>query len=136
MVSPAAVWFIDSGCGHHMTWNPSLFQNLTPIPFSPNFQAANGSPLRATHIGDIGSFSNKLFIPNTFLVPDLKCNLLSVGQLCNYGASFIFSSSGCIIEDSTGHVVGRGRKVGDHFILDELHMFRPQGMHSTLLNNY
>jgi hypothetical protein len=130
------VWFLDSGCGKHTTWNPSVFRDLTPVPFRQTFRVANEFRLQATHIGNIGSPSNRLFIAGAFLVPELRCDLVSVGQLCKQGARLTFSSSGCTIEDSTGRVVGRRHRTGNIFILDELNMSRPEGMRSYLSNNY
>ena len=37
----------------------------------------------------------KLNLPETFLVPKLSLNLISVGQLCELGVNLSFLSHGC-----------------------------------------
>ena len=49
------------------------------------------------HIGYV--FVSNLSLSNTFLIPKLTLNLLSVGQLCELGLNVIFTSSGCRVQD-------------------------------------
>ena len=81
----------------------------------------NGSSMLVSHIGYV-SVSN-LSLSNTFLIPKLTLNLLSVGQLCELGLNVIITSSGCSVQDpKMGQTLGIGRKVGLLFELVNLHI--------------
>ncbi|XP_010270824.1 PREDICTED: uncharacterized protein LOC104607033 [Nelumbo nucifera] len=65
----------------------------------------------------------RLSLPNTFLVPQLSLNLISVGQLCELGLEIHFSSRGRTVQDpQTGKIIGTGRKVGRLFELSSLQL--------------
>uniref|UniRef100_A0A2N9FWZ4 Leucine-rich repeat-containing N-terminal plant-type domain-containing protein n=1 Tax=Fagus sylvatica TaxID=28930 RepID=A0A2N9FWZ4_FAGSY len=73
----------------------------------------------ACHIGTISS--PDLTIPDTYLVPKLSLNLLSVGQLCELGLDLHFSNRGVDVQDPlTGKLLGTGRKIGHLFKLCNL----------------
>ena len=58
-----------------------------------------------------------------FCVPKLHLNLLSVGQLTELGLSLLFSSCGCLMQDSqTRQIVGIACNVGRLFELTYLHL--------------
>uniref|UniRef100_A0A2N9IVC8 Integrase catalytic domain-containing protein n=1 Tax=Fagus sylvatica TaxID=28930 RepID=A0A2N9IVC8_FAGSY len=72
-----------------------------------------------SHIGTISS--PDLTIPDTYLVPKLSLNLLSVGQLCELGLDLHFSNHGVDVQDPlTGKLLGTGRKTGRLFELCNL----------------
>uniref|UniRef100_A0A2N9G3P5 Integrase catalytic domain-containing protein n=1 Tax=Fagus sylvatica TaxID=28930 RepID=A0A2N9G3P5_FAGSY len=65
--------------------------------------------------------SPDLTIPDTYLVPKLSLNLLSVGQLCELGLDLHFSNHGVDVQDPlTGKLLGTGRKTGRLFELCNL----------------
>uniref|UniRef100_A0A2N9EJW8 Integrase catalytic domain-containing protein n=1 Tax=Fagus sylvatica TaxID=28930 RepID=A0A2N9EJW8_FAGSY len=73
----------------------------------------------SSHIGTISS--PDLTIPDTYLVPKLSLNLLSVGQLCELGLDLHFSNHGVDVQDPlTGKLLGTGRKTGRLFELCNL----------------
>ena len=87
----------------------------------PSIHTTNGSRLQITHTGH--ATSSSLSLPDTYLVPHLSFNLISIGQLCDIGLTVLFSSSGCQVQDpQTGQILGTGRKVGRLFELTSLHI--------------
>ena len=122
-------WLFDTACGNHMTVDHSLFKKTLPISNSSIITTANGSTLKSTHISNFDT--STLCIPDTYLVPNLAFNLISVGQLCDLGLHLHFSKQyGCIVQDpQTGQKVGTGRKIGTLFELESLKV--PQHLIST-----
>jgi hypothetical protein len=112
-------WFLDSACCNHMTDNPHLTSAHTP-PVLPTITTVDGSAMTVSHVGSIST--PNLSISDVFCVPKLHLNLLSVGQLTELGLNLLFSSRGCLVQDSrTGQIVGSARKVGRLFELTSLH---------------
>uniref|UniRef100_A0A2N9GCA0 CCHC-type domain-containing protein n=1 Tax=Fagus sylvatica TaxID=28930 RepID=A0A2N9GCA0_FAGSY len=72
----------------------------------------------------LGSVSTStLSLSDTYLIPNLTLNLISVGQLCELGFDLWFGSSGCRVQDPrTNQVLGTGRRVGRMFELTSLHL--------------
>ena len=88
---------MDSGCSRHMTRDESKFAFLTKrnrgyVTFGDN---AKG---RIIGQGNIGNDTSSL-IESVLLVDGLKCNLLSISQLCDKGFKVFFEASHCIIKD-------------------------------------
>ena len=72
-----------------------------------------------SHKGTISSPC--LSISDTFHIPKLSLNLLSIGQLCELGVNFLFTNHGVDVQDPrTGQVLGIGRKVGCMFEVHDL----------------
>jgi hypothetical protein len=63
-----------------MTPNPTLFSQKSALSPNPTIYTTDGSRLPVSHTGSISS--PNLSVDNTYLVPQLSLNLLSVGQLC------------------------------------------------------
>uniref|UniRef100_A0A2N9F074 Reverse transcriptase Ty1/copia-type domain-containing protein n=1 Tax=Fagus sylvatica TaxID=28930 RepID=A0A2N9F074_FAGSY len=77
------------------------------------------SPALSITSGTISS--PDLTIPDTYIVPKLSLNLLSVGQLCELGLDLHFSNRGVDVQDPlTGKLLGTGRKIGCLFELCNL----------------
>ncbi|WVZ23629.1 hypothetical protein V8G54_002173 [Vigna mungo] len=79
------IWYVDSGCSHHMTYNRSWLWNLDET--------------KKSKVEGIGSVKIKsrnglhATLENVLLVPEMKCNLLSVGQLNENGYTVIIGSN-------------------------------------------
>lgn len=58
----------------------------------PPIHTENETTMDITHVGH-ASGSN-LSLTDTYCLPSLALNLLSVGQLCDLGLTVVFSSSG------------------------------------------
>ena len=72
-----------------------------------------------SHKGTISS--PYLSLSDTFYIPKLSLNLLSVGQLCELGKDIVFTNHGVDMQDpQTGQVLGTGHKVGNIFEVHDL----------------
>jgi hypothetical protein len=109
-------WLLDSACCNHMTPHASHFSQKTHLAPSPIIYTADSSHMSVSHIGTISS--PDFTIPDTYLVPKLSLNLLSVGQLCELGLDLHFSNHGVDVQETlTGKLLGTGRKIGRLFEL-------------------
>ncbi|WVZ02757.1 hypothetical protein V8G54_023563 [Vigna mungo] len=89
------IWYVDSGCSNHMTFNRGWMKNLDESKKS-KVRVANNSTLRVEGIGSIQiKRKNGLHatLENVLLVPEMKCNLLSVGQLNEKGYTVIMGNN-------------------------------------------
>ncbi|WVY89239.1 hypothetical protein V8G54_034753 [Vigna mungo] len=89
------IWYVDSGCSNHMTYNRSWMMNLDESKKS-KVRVADNNTLRVKGIGSVKiKRKNGLHaaLENVMLVPEMKCNLLSVGQLTEKGYTVIMGSN-------------------------------------------
>jgi hypothetical protein len=106
---------------NHMSPDSQLFASIIPTTHTPLIQTANSSHLAASHTGSVST--STLSLSDTYLIPNLILNLISVGQLCELGFDLWFGSSGCRVQDPrTNQVLGTGRRVGRMFELTSLHL--------------
>jgi hypothetical protein len=104
-----------------MTPNSSIFSTKSVLPRPTTIYTANGSHLDVSHIGSVST--HQLSMSDTYLVPNLSLNLLSVGQLCELGLELHFSKRGCDVQDpQTRQLIGTARKIGRLFELSSLHL--------------
>ncbi|KAL9437863.1 hypothetical protein AB3S75_023687 [Citrus x aurantiifolia] len=81
------VWYVDTGCINHMCGSKSLFSSLNE-DFRSTMSFGDCSTVEIMGKGDVNIITNNGFvetISNVFYLPDLKSNLLSVGQLQEKG---------------------------------------------------
>ncbi|CAL1358977.1 unnamed protein product [Linum trigynum] len=110
-------WLLDSAAFNHMTRDRTIFAKLSPVD-SMSLQVANGATIPVHGSGTVNTGS--IALPNTLYVPQLRPNLVSVGQLTDDGCTVMFDSTGCVVQDrETGRVLGRGSKTGRAFVLDD-----------------
>eukprot|EP00253_Pinus_taeda_P019347 PITA_19347 len=95
------VWFLDSGCSNHMTGNIAMFANLDEnvksevTPRTDSKIAVKGKgrvSIRARN-------GEQMIVTEVYYVPDLKCNLLSIGQLIDKGYNVFFKDDMCTMRD-------------------------------------
>ena len=85
-----------------------------PTTHAPLIQTANSSHIFANHTSSVST--STLSLSDTYLIPNLTLNLISIGQLCELGYDLWFGSSGCRVQDPrTNQVLGTGRRVGRMF---------------------
>nr|GEU71141.1 putative ribonuclease H-like domain-containing protein [Tanacetum cinerariifolium] len=115
--------FWDSGCSRHMTGNISYLFDFEP--FDGGYVSFGQGGCKITRKGTIKTC--KLEFENVYFVKDLKYNLFSVSQICDYRNSVLFTDSECI-------VLGR-----DFKLLDDTNILlrtpRHHNMYSIDLNN-
>jgi hypothetical protein len=81
---------------------------------------ADGTPMPLAGVGSV--VTPHLSLPNVYLIPKLKLNLASVGQICDSGDYLVmFSGSFCCVQDlQSQKLIGTGRRENGLYILDEL----------------
>ena len=122
-VSPGNRWLLDSACCNHTTSDFSLMSTSSPTKSLHSIYVADGNCMNIphTHTGTIDT--PNLHLPQTYYVPNLTFNLVSVSQLCDLGLTVSFSPNGCLVHDlQTGRTIGTGCKVGRLFELISLQL--------------
>ena len=112
-------WVLDSGVSHHMSPDSSSFTSVSPLSSIP-VMTADGTPMPLAGVGSV--VTPHLSLPNVYLIPKLKLNLASVGQICDSGDYLVmFSGSFCCVQDlQSQKLIGTGRRENGLYILDEL----------------
>ncbi|GKU96986.1 hypothetical protein SLEP1_g10166 [Rubroshorea leprosula] len=101
-VSKKNVWYLDTGCNNHMCGDKSAFSDLDEscqdkVKFGDNSTIAvkgRGKVTIRAKDNSIQTISNVLYVPN------LKSNLLSLGQLQEKGYEILIKDGVCQIRDS------------------------------------
>jgi len=83
-------WVLDSGASHHMSLDSSSFTSISPLSSIP-VMTADGTPMHLTGVGSV--VTPHLSLPNVYLIPKIKLNLTSVGQICDSGDYLVMFSS-------------------------------------------
>ena len=90
-------WVLDSGASHHMSQNSSSFTFVSHLSSIP-VMTADDTPMPLTSVGSV--VTSHLSLSNVYLIPKLKLNPASVGQLCDSGDYLVmFSGLFCCIQD-------------------------------------
>ncbi|XP_060200618.1 uncharacterized protein LOC132628880 [Lycium barbarum] len=111
-------WYLDSACSSHMTGDKSLFKSIADIDGG---LVTFGDNSIGTVIGtETISFNNSCDITNVYLAEGLKCNLLSINQLCDSDLKVRFKKTGCVIEDKTGKEILPGSRTKNVYVLDSV----------------
>ena len=96
----SCLWYLDSGCSHHMTGDKSLFKSLKEkvgdyVTFS------DGSHAQVLGKGTVEILGLPL-LKDVLYIKVLKVNLLSITQISDKDFLFQFSKKGCVIIDEEG----------------------------------
>jgi len=88
-------WVLDSSVSHHMSPDSSSFTSVSPLS-SISVITADGTPMPLAGVDSV--VTPHLSLPNVYLIPKLKLNLASVGQICDSGDYLVmFSGSFCYV---------------------------------------
>ncbi|CAL9003641.1 unnamed protein product [Prunus brigantina] len=92
------IWFLDSGCSNHMCGKRNMFFDLDSS-FRESVKLGNDSSITVQGKGKIRIEVNGFVhvITEVFYVPDLKNNLLSIGQLQEKGLAVLIQHGRCKI---------------------------------------
>jgi hypothetical protein len=121
LLGTSSPWLFDSTCCNHMTPQPTSSTIYVPSPHSSLIHTIDGSITTVKNIGTINTSS--LFVLEVFHVPELSFNLLSVGQLCEFGYKLVFDFSGVHVQDPRmSQTIGTRRRIGRMFELSSLHL--------------
>ena len=119
VTSSKQTWFFGTAYCNHMTPNESQFSDKTPLKHPITIYIADGTPMLVSHKGTISSPC--LSLSDTFHIPKLSLNLLSIGQLCELSIDLLFTNHDVDVQDpQTGQVLGTSRKVGRMFEIHDL----------------
>lgn len=90
------IWFLDSGCSNHMTGNKEWFSNLED-GFNRTVKLGNDTRMEVKARGSIRVQINGIIqvISDVYYIPELKSNLLSIGQLQEKGLAIYFQNKTC-----------------------------------------
>jgi len=91
-------WFLDSGCSNHMCGDKSNFNEIDES-FRHVVKLGNNTKMNVFSKGNVKLNVNGVthVIQDVFYVPELKNNLLSIGQLQEKGLPIMFKLGGCNI---------------------------------------
>ena len=92
------IWFLDSGCSNHMCSKRDLFIDFHSS-FKESVKMGNDSSLIVQGKGTIRVEVNGIVhvITSVFYIPELKNNLLSIGQLQEKGLTVLIQQGKCKI---------------------------------------
>ncbi|WVZ15014.1 hypothetical protein V8G54_012580 [Vigna mungo] len=88
------MWYLDSGCSNHMTYHKEWLVNFDQSKKS-KVKVADDSILKVEGIGDVvirRKDGSQARITNVLLVPEMTCNLLSIGQLVEKGFTTVMGN--------------------------------------------
>ncbi|CAL1379865.1 unnamed protein product [Linum trigynum] len=102
------VWLIDTGCNEHIV-NDSKMITGSRGELDLQVRVPDGSIVGVHGIGSV-HLSNGMILPRVLLVPEFKCNLLSVSQLTrDFSLALIFLRDFCVIQDLRSKtIIGTG----------------------------
>lgn len=85
------VWFVDSGCSNHMCGDRGMF-TILDTPFTHSVKLGNNHILTVSGKGVVKIILKGIsyVMSDVYYVPELKNNLLSVGQLQEKGLDVLF----------------------------------------------
>jgi hypothetical protein len=103
------VWLLDSVCRNHMTCHNDLLSNLdtsliTTISLGDDHAIKTLGKGVVPVLTKQGEVKN---IPNIYYVPNIKHNLLSVGNLMAHGYDVTFHNNTCTILNPTKRLVAK-----------------------------
>jgi hypothetical protein len=103
---PKYLWLLDSGCNNHMTGNKDLLSCID-YSISSYMTLGNHSLVKVQGRGIVPILTKqdvRKDINNVYHVPDMKHNLLIVGQLIEHGYKVLFEGESCRIYDKTPNI--------------------------------
>lgn len=90
------IWFLDSGCSNHMCGNKAQFYEFGSVS-QQTVKLGNDTRMQVSGKGSIKMEVDnaKFTVGDVFCVPELKNNLLSIGQLQERGLSILIEAGTC-----------------------------------------
>ncbi|GKU86234.1 hypothetical protein SLEP1_g783 [Rubroshorea leprosula] len=116
-VSKKNVWYLDIGCNNHMCGDKSAFLDLDES-FQDKVKFGDNSTIAVKGRGKgkitIRAKDNSVqTIANVLYVPNLKSNLLSLGQLQKKGYEILIKDGVCQVRDSKLGLIAKVKMIGN-----------------------
>jgi hypothetical protein len=101
------IWYLDSGCSNHMSGNKKLFSTMDGS-FKSKIKLGDDKALEVVAKGamEVHTKEGMKSVKDIYYTPQLKHNLLSVGQLCEKNYKVVLENQQCTIYDKN-----RGNRV-------------------------
>lgn len=117
-------WVLDTGASNHMTGNLNLLTDVTTI-LSCNVGLPNGHNVMTNQKGSV-VFDVDFSLKNVLLVPELRCNLISVSQLVQDADCMMqIANIGCVIQGRLlRNLIGAGELRNGLYFFRRLKVFR------------
>lgn len=112
-------WFLDSGCSNHMCGDRAMFSELNE-GFRHLVKLGNNTKMHVTGKGNVKLFLNGVshVVTEVYYVPELKNNLLSIGQLQEKGLAILIKGGLCkIYHPNKGLIIQTNMSANRMFIL-------------------
>ncbi|KAI5427463.1 hypothetical protein KIW84_032754 [Lathyrus oleraceus] len=103
------VWYLDSGASNHMCGHKHLFKEMRKIEYG-NVSFGDASKVKVEGKGTIHYLQKDGLIgsiQDVYYVPNLKTNILSLGQLTEKGYSILMKERILHLKDKLGHLIAR-----------------------------
>jgi hypothetical protein len=104
------VWLLDSGCSNHMTGHNDLLSNLDTSLIITTISLGDDHSVKASGKGVVPILTKQGEVKNildVYYVPNIKHNLLSVGQLMVHDYDVTFHNNTCTILNQTKRLVAK-----------------------------
>jgi len=107
-------WYFDSGCSNHMTGNKAWFLNLEN-EHCKTVKLGNDTHMTVVAKGSIRMHLNGItqVLTEVYYIPELKNNLLSIGQLQEKGLSILISNGSCKVFHTTRGLIMKTEMSGN-----------------------
>jgi hypothetical protein len=97
------IWYLDTGASNHMTSHKHLFTEMTELEGSVSFGDASKVEVKGKEnvkfLQKNGRFG---MIEDVYFIPEMKSNVLSVGQLMEKGFEIFMKNQTLHIKDKQG----------------------------------
>jgi hypothetical protein len=102
------VWYLDTGASNHMTGHKHLFTEMQEVK-DGNVSFGDASKIKVIGRGRVEFYHNgkQNMIEGVYYVPDLKSNILSMGQLMEKGYSVFMKDRMMHLKDKGGRTLAR-----------------------------
>ena len=113
------VWFLDSGCSNHMSGDQDVFSSMD-TKFKHSVKLGNNMKMEVVGKGNVKLvLNNKAYIiTDLYYVPELKNNLISLGQLQEKKVTIIIQHGACkIYHEEKGLITESRMSVNRMFVL-------------------
>jgi hypothetical protein len=103
------MWYLDSGASNHMCGHKHLFKEMQKIE-DGHVSFGDASKVKVEGKGRICYLQKDGLIgsiKDVYYVPDLKTNILSLGQLTEKGYSILIKDRILHLKDNQGHLIAQ-----------------------------